>query len=635
MKSQKLSNSFTSGSSSFLTLPYQTGLKIQALILKLRKEEKSLLELFSETENHHKYFLSEDEFLEAQGISSALCDLFANGWDIDFPGCNEDMTSYSEIKARLIKPEMLRAGETINDAKNRAREGLMLGVRQNLAEKATQDFLISMESPKNKLPILENLIDDPKALAKDLKKYQQKKIKITEFFDPYIQFVEENKIDEYSGHKLSEIWRYCRLTWSMEYKTNPGRSIRILIRNKARHGHPVIGIAMLASPVIALTSRDDFIGTTYEPFLLFLKDAKISLHNLVSMMEETFKAEKKLIMKKALESSKNKSASKEQLMNIIETAQKAREEALANKDEKLAEDLLFRSKRAIKLSKLEDSLNDLKLLKSQIKSDKLKLKDVDQNSYFIALVKKYLTQKRADVISTDIMDVSVCGAIFPYNSLLTGKLTALLMSSTEVKNFVDQKYKDSLNIISTKMAGRKVSKPTNLVGLTTTSLFGVGSSQYNRLKLTNINSDIKNDINWQELASTKGYGTFHFSKRTKNLAAQIDFKKNKFQHVNYKFGEGASPALRRIKEGLKEIGFDQEVIKHEYKRKTYFCDLSKNIKKEIFLKRSKNLKLNSASNIFVAWQKRFFDKRIQNDGLIDAIEKLKKEDFKLSSKLKK
>ena len=638
MKSQKSVSISpqTSGSLSEVAFPYQAGLKIQALISKLRQEKRPLSDLFQELEDQAAWFQDQDEFLKLQGIASALCDLFANGWDIDFQSIQSaTSSSHPNFLAQLLKPEMLRSGETIEAAKARAREGLLLGVKANLTETSTQKFITSMEKfGRNKLPIQANLFDDPRNLALDLRRYQEGKLPLRKVFDPYIQFVEEGQLDEHSGRKLSDIWRYCRLTWSMEYKTNPGRSIRILIRNKARHGHPIIGIAMLASPVIALSARDDALGLTYDAFLEFLKKEKITLPDLILMMRKTFHADSKLIDKKGL-TLDDSIESISSLLSISEAALVSRKNALEYSDKALAEDLLFLSKRALKLYGLEKALKDLKLLEKQTKKERLKLQDVDENKNFVDLVKKYLTQKRAEVISSDIMDVSVCGAVFPYNSLLAGKLTALLMASDEVKDFIDKKYSKTKNIITSKMAGRDIFRPTNLIGLTTTSLYGVGSSQYNRLKLNKENSKINKPINWQELASTKGYGTFHFSKRTKDLVGQIDFDEKKFQHVNYNFGEGASPAMRRIKSGLALIGFDENVIQHEFKRKTYLCDLTKNIKKEIFLDKSQSLKLNNVSQITKAWQKRFFDKRIANKTIINDLAKLKKAEYLLSTRYPK
>ena len=70
--------------------------------------------------------------------------------------------------------------------------------------------------------------------------------------------------DEYTGFKLSDIWRYFRYTWSIPYKTMPGRNIYYLVRDSLQPYHPIIGIFALGNSVLNLTARDDDIGWTIE-----------------------------------------------------------------------------------------------------------------------------------------------------------------------------------------------------------------------------------------------------------------------------------------------------------------------------------------------------------------------------------
>jgi Domain of unknown function (DUF4338) len=67
--------------------------------------------------------------------------------------------------------------------------------------------------------------------------------------------------------RLLELWRYFRYTWSLEYRSAPARQLPLLVRNAARPGHPIIGIALLASPVIRTRPRDKWIGWTFETFV--------------------------------------------------------------------------------------------------------------------------------------------------------------------------------------------------------------------------------------------------------------------------------------------------------------------------------------------------------------------------------
>lgn len=81
--------------------------------------------------------------------------------------------------------------------------------------------------------------------------------------EPYIQLV-TNARDEYTGYKLSDIWRYFRYTWSIPYKTMPGRNLFYLVRDSLHPYHPIIGIFALGNSVLNLTVRDDDIGWTVD-----------------------------------------------------------------------------------------------------------------------------------------------------------------------------------------------------------------------------------------------------------------------------------------------------------------------------------------------------------------------------------
>lgn len=87
---------------------------------------------------------------------------------------------------------------------------------------------------------------------------------------PYIQLVSHVR-DEYTGYWLSDIWRYFRYTWSIPYKTMPGRNLFYLVRDAIQPYHPIIGIFALGNSVLNLTVRDDEIGWTVEAIAKQLK----------------------------------------------------------------------------------------------------------------------------------------------------------------------------------------------------------------------------------------------------------------------------------------------------------------------------------------------------------------------------
>jgi hypothetical protein len=76
----------------------------------------------------------------------------------------------------------------------------------------------------------------------------------------YLQVVEPGVICDFTGLRLTEVWRYFRHTWVNNYKSLPGRSMMILVRDAAAPYHPVIGIAALGSSMAQQTLRDQWIG---------------------------------------------------------------------------------------------------------------------------------------------------------------------------------------------------------------------------------------------------------------------------------------------------------------------------------------------------------------------------------------
>jgi Domain of unknown function (DUF4338) len=62
-----------------------------------------------------------------------------------------------------------------------------------------------------------------------------------------------------------------------------------------------------------------------------------------------------------------------------------------------------------------------------------------------------MVEVRKAGLASQVADVSVCGAIAPYNSLLGGKLIALLRASKEVRDAYRNRYAGQVSIISSQM----------------------------------------------------------------------------------------------------------------------------------------------------------------------------------------
>jgi hypothetical protein len=179
-----------------------------------------------------------------------------------------------------------------------------------------------------------------------------------------------------------------------------------------------------------------------------------------------------------------------------------------------------------------------------------------------------------------MMDIVVCGAIAPYNVLLGGKLVCMLLGSPEVVKYYAAKYKKQPSIIASSMKGSPMHRPHNLVLLCTTSLYGVGSSQYNRVKVPAeaLGGRPGDKLEYYKLGYSVGFGSFHFSQETlKWIKVLLGRKSNRL--VNSIFGEGVNPLMRKIRESLDEIGLlSDKILWHGNKRVVYAVPLARNFR---------------------------------------------------------
>ena len=104
---------------------------------------------------------------------------------------------------------------------------------------------------------LERLFLKLRRLPREAQEHQLRRL-----VDPVVELCETGSKCAVTGLNRIDIWRYFRHTWSLEYRPIPGRQLPLLIRNAARPNRPVIGIALLASPVMRLRIRDSWIGWT-------------------------------------------------------------------------------------------------------------------------------------------------------------------------------------------------------------------------------------------------------------------------------------------------------------------------------------------------------------------------------------
>ena len=153
------------------------------------------------------------------------------------------------------------------------------------------DFINRMERDTATKKSISHLIADGNELHARLCAISKNEIKIGDAIKPYLQLVRENERDEFTGQKLSEIWRYFRLSWSTPAETTPGRTMQYLIRDAAHPMHAVMGIASLENCAVQITCRDDYIGWNQHAFIeniltLSGDEARLEFQRLLGYIED-------------------------------------------------------------------------------------------------------------------------------------------------------------------------------------------------------------------------------------------------------------------------------------------------------------------------------------------------------------
>lgn len=549
---------------------------------------------------------------------------------------------------------------TIQEAKEKIRRRHLLARDSQLQEKSVKDFVESMERrslTKNGWHSIFSIMKNGEELSATLKKIRDNNSKeeklnlLNETIKPYVQIVQNGEKCEFTGLKLMDIWRYFRHTWVNEYKSVPGRSINILIRDAGSKNHPVIGIAALGSSMVQFSVRDNWIGWDSKTFLkeLIQNPSKKKINWIFKTYEDLVKDIylKDLFKEKILTRKGMKSPSDDLLQILKSESTKERErhnnypnQARFSQSEKVdlnmidwesrAKTHLFKSKRLLAIAELL-SIKKIFLDNKFTEKNTNGFKDALKNHHFKNAIGRLIRKAKAAKVGVNIMDITVCGSIAPYNHILGGKLICMLLTSPEISTFYKKKYGHAVSLIASSVKGKALNRMSDLVYLGTTSLYHIGASQYNRVKIPlNISKNSSKEIiRYNNLGYSEGFGSFHFSKDTLRVSTILLGRRKGGRKVNSIFGEGANPLMRKIKEAIELLGLESNpILKHNNKRVVYGIPLASNFKefligynsKPKFFWTQRNSK-EISSKIAEYWIERWLLNRINNDKVLIDIEK--------------
>jgi DNA replication protein DnaC len=486
---------------------------------------------------------------------------------------------------------------SLSDDKVRLRKRLSESRLERL--QSFEKFITYMEddSSENKRSVLV-LVANGNELASRL----QNTINLHEAVCPQLELVDESTRDTVTGHRLLEIWRYFRLTWSTPSESTPGRTLQYLIRDEAHVNRPVMGIISLENCAVQITDRDKYIGWNTKEFIdEMLKgnsnDARHTIEKLLSFVQEGIAGidYRGICSAREVNHPTNETIAKlfQEAADAENRRQELLKEALITDDMPVeekselggisigTENALYRRKRAEQLARLLISKKDL----SEIIDDK----NFDKKwNTFLGTEKGYsairnaLIAQKSKHIGTSMLELNVCGAIPPYNEILGGKLAALLALTPQIINDYKERYGQRQSEIASRLKNKIVIRPADLVYIGTTSLYFVGSSQYNRLRLPKEVLGDDYEIKWMELGKTIGFGTLHISRST--TAALVEAAENiGYTRINHVFGEGASPKLRLLNFSIRELlevtpEEANDLAKHAMSRIVYGAFIARNTK---------------------------------------------------------
>jgi len=513
--------------------------------------------------------------------SHTLIDLVDQGWIVTV-----------DRLGLLLSPPEVSGNKDVERSRVRRQEHVRRD--EQLRKPSVRRFLDRMERPHQHVGqaiSVFNLMRDGRELSDSLTSSKDP----SSVIKPYVQIVDDS-ICDITGFRLHDIWRYFRHTWSNAYSTVPGRSMPILIRDAATPHHAIIGLAAISSPVVQIAERDSWIGWDTDTFLASLdsdpteKAGRWLVHRIKTQVDEIYVED--LVQEGIVQPGVRSNDLPETVARLRADAERHRQKhhrasairAVRNiaKDAWIerAESHLFRSKRSAVLADLLEISDTLAryFLEQPTASDALSLALRDSKSR--SQIRKVIRRARGERVGTVIADLTVCGAVAPYNALAAGKLVGALAVSPTVLSAYRAKYTRPSEIASA-MAGRAIEREARLCFIGTTSLYGSGSSQYNRLfwPSTVMGGSREAKMGFFELGRSRSFGTSHFSEETVSALVRVSQTGGSSVRVNSIFGEGVSPRLRKVRLGLAALGWPaNDLLQHGRERILYGVPLVENLR---------------------------------------------------------
>lgn len=468
---------------------------------------------------------------------------------------------------------------------------------------------------------------------------------------PYIEIADRGVRDRETGIDLYDVWRYCRYAWSSRYRRSPGRVIPFLVRDSAQPHHPVMAIFSLSNGVMQLGPRDEWVGWSVDGVTRAVERGEVSESEVLDALRLRIRSDLAALYTDDLgfcghEPPPMDVALDERLNTLARQAATLRADALrAPPEGTLAEpspDMVALARTPLFMAKRASSARVLLRANDALSAFRLPIAESLKDPNALWAFQLALRQTKQQFASRALMEITTCGAIPPYNHLLAGKLACLLAASPDIVNTYRVRYGGEASVIASQMAGRPIVKDTALAMLGTTSLYPGRSSQYNRVRLpAGVIPGQIGEISYVEVGRSGGHGSSNLSAESEELLAEIAAEQREFHNVNFIFGEGQSPKMRQIREGLEALGVGAaDIIRHGSPRTVYVVPLLSNTRRFLLgVDQEPRYEFpigeSQAEHIAEYWRTRWLASRIDYAPALDALAGAAPEDMLISREWRK
>lgn len=622
----------------WVRLPPPTG----ATPAQRRRFSKAAREL-EDAENRDGYLrvvrsLPQATHVAVRAAVSILADLALQGWSLRV-----------ERGVAFVAPPAIEQDPVAE--KNRVRQMELWKRDEQLTRPSVRRFVQSMERPRlhqGRFVSIFDLMRDGHELSSALAAVRDsgrvEAASLRAVVDPYLQVVDKSSRCSHTGLRLMDVWRYFRHTWVTQYSSTPGRTMMLLVRDAAARHHPVIGIAALASPIVQITERDEWIGWQPERFLANLEAeatvgaARWIMSRLDISLDELHLED--LIADGLYWPALWRNPNYDAIAHLREESEARRRDHarfVRASDHKRSmstdEDWVDRAETDLYRSKRSALLADLLTARAALipflceNVSKAGLRDALEDRAARQAISKIVRRAKSASVGTEVADLSVCGSIPPYNALLGGKLVSMLSISPSVVRAYHSKYGSMASEIASAMAGRAIQRRSHLAYVGTTSLYGSGSSQYNRVRIPEgVISGSSGAVAFEKLGRSKSYGTSHISSRSMESLVSLAEQHGTGRRINSIFGEGVNPKLRKVRQGFDLLGWPSDaLLRHGRERIVYGVALVRNLLPYLLGMHSRPRflfpvsNLNDAEEISVYWHTRWLANRITRPEVLDQV----------------